>query len=302
VYHDDGDAWDFPRDYREHAAGTMKLLRASFTVDGPKAIARQEYAYGASRLVQNIVLTAGSPVLVFETEVDWKESGNMLRVAFPTGIRADHANCEIQFGYLKRPTTRNTMLEYARDEICAHHYIDLSQPDYGVALLNDCKYGHSALGHVLDLNLLRSPSYPDPEADRAMHRFTYALYPHEGDFVQAGVYRKGYELNVPLMLVEAQEPPASAVREPVQLVRIDHPHVMVEAVKKAEDSDHLIVRLYETAGTAARATIRFGLPCGLIEETDLLENPIAVLGESGTQVELQFAPFEIKTIRAAIPG
>ena len=302
VYHDDGDAWDFPRDYREHAAGTMKLRRAVYSVDGPKAYVEQEYEYGESRLKQKIALTAGSPLLVFETEADWRESGKMLRVAFPTGIHSDHANCEIQFGYLKRPTTRNTMFEYARDEICAHHYIDLSQPDYGVALLNDCKYGHSALGHVLDLNLLRSPSYPDPEADRAVHTFTYALYPHEGDVVHAGVYRKGYELNVPLTLVEAQEPPASAVREPVQLVGVDHPHVMVEAVKKAEDSDHLIVRLYETAGTAARATVRFGLPCAAIEEADLLENPIGVLRENGSQVELRFAPFEVKTIRARISG
>jgi alpha-mannosidase len=300
VYHDDGDAWDFPRDYREHKAKTMELRRATFTIDGPKAIVRQEYAYGESRLTQNIVLTAGSPLLVFETEADWKESGKMLRVSFPTGIRTDHANCEIQFGYLKRPTTRNTMLEYARDEICAHHYIDLSQPDYGVALLNDGKYGHSALGNVLDLNLLRSPSYPDPEADRAVHQFTYALYPHEGDFIRAGVYRQGYELNVPLTLVEAPETPAAAAREPVQLVLVDHPNVMVEAVKKAEDSDHLIVRLYETAGAAARAGVRIGLPCAAIAETDLMEKPISVLRENGSEVELSFAPFEVKTIRADI--
>lgn len=302
IYHDDGDAWDFPRDYRETAAGTMMLQRTAYSIDGPKAIVEQEYMYGESRLMQKIVLTAGSPLLVFETEADWRESGKMLRVSFPTGVRSDQVNCEIQFGYLKRPTTRNTMIEFARDEICAHHYIDLSQPDFGVALLNDCKYGHSALGHVLDLNLLRSPSYPDPEADRAVHAFTYALYPHAGDFVQAGVYRKGYELNIPLMMVEAPEQPAGAVREPVQLVRIDHPHVMVEAVKKAEDSDHLIVRLYETAGAAARGTVSFGLPCESIEETDLMENPVTVLQENGSQAELQFAPFEIKTIRARFQG
>jgi len=303
LYHDDGDAWDFPRDYREHPAGTMELRSMDYEVDGPRAIVRQEYAYGETRLTQNIVLTAGSPLIVFETEADWKESGKMLRVSFPTGIHTDHANCEIQFGYLKRPTTRNTMLEYARDEVCAHHYIDLSRPDYGVALLNDCKYGHSALGHILDLNLLRSPSYPDPEADRAVHRFTYALYPHEGDLVQAGVWRRGYELNVPLTLVEPQnpqEPPVAGKREPVQLVLVDHPNVMVEAVKKAEDSDHLIVRLYETAGAAASAKVRFGLPCVSVEETDLMENPLAVLRENGQEIELSFAPFEVKTIRADI--
>ncbi|WP_276355004.1 alpha-mannosidase [Cohnella caldifontis] len=304
VYHDDGDAWDFPRDYREKGAGTMRLEAIAAYVDGPKATVEQTYRFGDSVLTQRIALTSGSPLLEFATEADWRESGKMLRVSFPTAIRTEFANCEIQFGYLKRPTHRNTMTEFAKDEICAHRYIDLSQPDYGVALLNDCKYGHSALGGVLDLNLLRSPSYPDPTADRAVHRFTYALYPHAGDFVEAAVYRHGYELNVPLAIVEAQgrADGDGNVKEPISLVRVDHPYVMVEAVKKAEDSDHLIVRLYETAGTEADAAVSVGLPCESIEETDLMENPIAVLGTNASRAALRFAPFEIKTVRVRFPG
>lgn len=309
VYHDDGDGWDFPRDYREMVAGTMELENVSAYTDGPKAIIEQTYRFGESVLCQKVSLTAGSPVAMFETEADWRESGKMLRVSFPVNVRSDHAACDIQFGYLKRSTNRNTMFEFARDEICAHHFIDLSQPDYGVALLNDCKYGHSVLGNVMDLNLLRSPSYPDPAADRAQHKFTYALYPHEGDFIQAGVYRKGYELNCPLTVAEgsaaANDEAAAAAAEAaerrmLQLIQIDHPHVMVEAVKKAEDSDHLIFRLYEAAGTEASAAVSFGLECESIEETDLLERPIAALSENGSQVELRFAPFEIKTIRIGV--
>jgi alpha-mannosidase len=299
IYHDNGDAWDFPRDYREMVAGTMKLVKVVAYNEGPKAVVEQEYQYGESTLVQKIVLTMDSPILAFETEVNWRESNKMLRVSFPTTVSSNQVNCEIQFGYLKRPTTRNTSIEFAMDEICAHHYIDLSQPDYGVALLNDCKYGYSALNNVLDINLLRSPSYPDPTADRAEHKFTYALYPHAGDFIQASVYRKGYELNTPLTVVEASQAIA-AKHTPIQLIQVDHPYVMVEAVKKAEDSDHLIVRLYETAGTDASAVISFGLECLSIEETDLMESPIGLLSENDSRAELQFTPFEIKTIRVLL--
>lgn len=299
IYHDNGDAWDFPHGYRDTVAGVMKLERSTARIEGPKAIVEQEYHYGNSKLVQKIILTMDSSIVEFETEVDWQESSKMLRVSFPTNVSTDQVNCEIQFGYLKRPTTRNTMIEFAKDEICAHQYIDLSQPDYGVALLNDCKYGFSALHNVLDLNLLRSPAYPDPTADRAKHKFTYALYPHAGDFIQASVYRKGYELNTPMIMVEAHEAD-TAQHVPIQLIQIDHPYVMVESVKKAEDSDHLIVRLYETAGTMAKGMISFGLDCLLIEEADLMERPIHALQNNASQAELRFTPFEIKTLRVQL--
>ncbi|MFC5529932.1 alpha-mannosidase [Cohnella yongneupensis] len=299
IYHDDGDAWDFPQDFRDRLAGTMKLAKNEAYVEGPHAVLEQTYQYGESSLKQKIVLTAGENVLRFETEAEWKESGKMLRVAFPVNVFSDEVNCDIQFGFVKRPTTRNTMIEFAKDEICAHHYIDLSQYDYGVALLNDSKYGHSVRGRVIDLNLLRSPPYPDPLADRARHSFTYALYPHEGNLIDAGVTRKGYELNVPLTLTEGRTDRVGS-HKPVQLIAIDNQRVMLETVKKAEDSDRLIFRLFETAGTHARTKISFGLPCASIEEANLMEEPIGLLREKASEVELEFAPFEIKTLIVAI--
>lgn len=299
VYHDDGDAWDFPRDYREMIAGTMKLEGVKASQSGPYAVIEQEYRFGKSTLRQRISLEQGGELLRFDTEADWHEAGKMLRVAFPVNVAADLANCEIQFGVMKRPTTRNNQIEFARDEICAHHYIDLSQPDYGVALLNDSKYGHSAENGVLDLNLLRSPAYPDPKADAAVHKFTYALYPHEGDYIEAAVYRKGYELNIPLHIAEASAASrgADAMKLPESVVHIDHPNVMIEAVKKAEGSGHLILRLYETAGAGAKARLSLSLDCQTIEETDLLENETELLVERKNEASLCFTPFEIKTIR-----
>ncbi|WP_123041415.1 alpha-mannosidase [Cohnella candidum] len=302
VYHDDGDAWDFPRDYRDRAAGQMKLAKCSAYVEGPRAVLEQRYTFGESELIQKIILTSSDPVVRFETEADWKQSHSMLRVSFPVSVYSNEVSCDIQFGTIKRPTTRNTMIEFAKDEICAHHYIDLSQPDYGVALLNDCKYGHSVQGHVMDLNLLRSPDYPDPTADRARHQFVYALYPHVGDAIQAEVGRKGYELNVPLTLAEGKMQQGRERCEPVTLIRIDHPHVMLESVKKAEDSDHLILRLYETAGANAQADIAIGLACECIEESDLMEQPLHVLQEGSSWAALSFAPFEIKTLRVKLAG
>ncbi|WP_438432094.1 alpha-mannosidase [Gorillibacterium sp. sgz500922] len=301
VYHDDGDAWDFPQDYRERLAGTMRLETSRAYEDGPHAVLEQVYAFGSSQLVQRIRLSAGESVLRFETEADWNESGKMLRVSFPVNVFTDTVTCDIQFGSIKRPTTRNNQLEFARDEICAHHYIDLSEKGYGVALLNDGKYGHSVRGHVMDLNLLRSPLYPDPEADRAHHEFTYAVYPHAGDAIDAQVGRLGYELNLPLTVAECGEDTAgiTARQTPEPLITVGNPRIMLEAVKKAEDSDHLIFRLYETAGAHARSSIAFGFPCDTIEEANLLEEPVELLGEKASTVELDFKPFEIRTLRVA---
>jgi alpha-mannosidase len=299
VYHDPGDAWDFRQDYRQTDSLSMQLEESVPYQDGPTAGLIQRYRFGQSTLTQKVVLTHGSRRIDFVTHVDWQESGKMLRTSFPVQVRSDTVSCEIQFGYLKRPTHRNTMWDYAKDEICAHHWVDLSEPDYGVALLNDCKYGHRAEKNVLDLNLLRSTSYPDPEADRAEHHFTYALYPHKGDHVQAEVYKQGYDLNVPLQVIplsaESGEPGMLPLSK--EFLYLDHPNVMVETVKKTEDGEDLIIRLYETAGTHAATTLHFGFDVLEVWEADLMEVKLESIPVDEGKVELTFTPFEIKTLR-----
>jgi alpha-mannosidase len=302
VFSDDGDAWDFRQDYRMTGGTALQLEDAASFADGPTAGLVQRYRIGESRLTQRVLLTQGSRRIDFVTHVDWQESGKMLRTSFPVNIRTDVVSCDIQFGYLKRPTHRNTMWDYAKDEICAHHWIDLSEPDYGVALLNDCKYGHRAEGGVLDLNLLRSPSYPDPEADRAEHTFTYSLYPHPGDHIQAEVYKRGYELNVPLQVVAVPESnKTDKLAEMFAFLSLDHPNVMVEAVKQAEDGDDLIVRLYETAGTRVHTALRFGCEAREAWHSDLMENKLEAMPIEGNEIRLTFAPFEIITLRLTVP-
>ncbi|MEK0314702.1 alpha-mannosidase [Cohnella sp. 56] len=306
VYFDDGDAWDFPRDYRDMPVAGLSLERAAYRVEAHRAVAELVYRFGESTLQQTVSLLANGDTVEFETLADWRESGKMLRTSFNTSVLTDTASCEIQFGYLRRPTTRNTMQELARDEICAHRYIDLSETTYGVALLNDSKYGHRASGGTLDLNLLRSPSYPDPNADRAEHLFRYALLPHRGDHVFAGVARKGYEFNVPLALVESgsdASPSAAWNREHeacvggISWLSMEHPQVIIETVKKAEDDGRMVVlRLYESAGSPAQTRLRIGLPCVAVAESDLMENKLASLSFEDGSVPLFFRPFEIKTI------
>lgn len=301
IYHDEGDAWDFPPTYRQ--SGGMPLITEGLEsfVDGPTSGLLIRYRFGQTSLSQKVVLTAGSRRIDFVTEVDWKESGKMLRTSFPVNVRSDYANCEIQFGYIKRPTHRNTMWDYAKDEICAHHWIDLSEPNYGVALLNDCKYGHRAENNVLDLNLLRSPSYPDPEADRAKHTFIYSLYPHKGDHVQAEVYKRGYELNIPLRTVETSKTTglgsAAKLHGMDSFLKLDRRNIMIETVKLAEDSEDIILRLYETAGARILTNLYTGFQMSEAWLADLLEERIEPLDINEQTLRLTFAPFEIKTLR-----
>lgn len=294
VYHDEGDAWDFSLGYDEQTPHFFALEHSEAKLDGPRALIYQTYRYGQSTLHQTLVLTLGSRRLDFLTTVDWHEEHKMLRTSFPVAVSANEVTCDIQFGTLKRPTHRNTSWDMARTEICAHKYIDLSQGDYGVALLNDCKYGHKVTQNVLDLNLLRSPTYPDPQADRAEHTFTYSLYSHSGDHLQGKVMRAGYELNIPLRVS-----PGRRTWDGESLLTVTAPNIVVESIKKAEDSDNLILRLYESAGALTTTTIELNprLSVAAVWLTNLLEEPEA---QMELPLKLSLKPFEIVTLSLAV--
>ena len=296
VYRDDGDAWDIPMDYRDIAPRRFLLESAETFAQGPRAGVRHTYRFGRSQLCQEVVLFSGSRRVDFITTVDWQESASMLRTSFPVDVAATEATCEIQFGSIRRPTHRNTPADAAKFEVCAHKWVDLSDRGYGVALLNDCKYGHRVHGSILDLDLLRSPAYPDPMADRGRHCFTYSLYPHAGDHVIGAVARAGYELNVPL------RPLSSTVGDgplpqSTSWFEIQAPNIIVETVKRAEDGRGLIVRLYEAAGASTRTVLRCGLAPALAASTNLIEEDERPLEIAGSAVELAFRPFEIRTLR-----
>jgi alpha-mannosidase len=311
VYRDDGDAWDIPLDYGNQVPHPFPLVSSSARVDGPRAIVTQVYRLGHSQLSQEIILTSGSARLDFVSRLTWRETASMLRTSFPVAVHAEEATFEIQYGHIRRPTHRNTTWDLAKDEVAAHKWIDLSQRDYGAALINDSKYGHKVKNGVLELNLLRSvphpgpvqaqesavqPGQPDPVyTDQADHVFSYAFFPHPGDCISGNVVRTAYEFNYPLRVRSAQSHQGTRLAEDF-LLEVDHPNIVVEAVKKAEDSASTVVRLYEAAHASAHAVVRFANKMKTVAETDLMEEEFRLLASDTATVELDFKPFEIKTI------
>ncbi|MEI7634164.1 MAG: glycoside hydrolase family 38 C-terminal domain-containing protein [bacterium] len=293
-------AWDFPIHYDERAPGHFQLVLAKSRIDGPRAVMHQVFKYGGSRLTQDVILTAASRRIDFVTDVDWHESQKMLRTSFAADVRADAAVCGIQFGSVRRNTHRNTVTDFVKVESCAHKWVDLSEGDYGLALLTVAKYGHRLFGNVIDLNLLRSSGFPDPTSDQLVHRFTYSILPHSGDHVDAGVVRAAYELNMPLRVVGLESCKEVATCPPPSFLSVTDPNVVVETVKKAEDSPDAIVRLYESAGRCVKVALQYSLPVSSATLVDLLEeNPVPIDGCDG-RVELRFRPFEIQTLRLSL--
>lgn len=300
VYEDTGDAWDFPIYYDEKSSELLQLIDSSVYIDGPQVIRETKFqtVSGQSTLEQKVVLTSGKRRIDFITSVDWNESSKMLRTSFPVNVFAQEATCEIQFGNIKRPTHRNTSWDMAKYEVCAHKWVDISQGDYGVALLNDCKYGHKLLDNVLDLNLLRSSNYPDPEADRGQHQFTYSLFPHKGDYIGGGVVKAGYELNVPLQAIPVSL--AEKTDIPASLMTVEAGNIIVESVKKCEDSNDLIIRLYECHGMGTRSKVDFGFIIKDILLVDLMEKETSQESFHKNTMTLAFKPFEIHTLKVCI--
>ncbi|MEN6372417.1 MAG: alpha-mannosidase [Armatimonadota bacterium] len=295
VYEDNGDGWDFPLDYDKKAPAYFKLESSKAAVDGPKATVEQVYKFNDSTFTQEISLVAGSRRIDFTTNVDWRETHKMLRTSFPVAVKSDYATCEVQFGNIKRPTHRNTSWDQAKVEVCAQKWVDISDRGYGVAVLNTGKYGYKTLGNTIDINLLRSATYPDPVTDKGQHEFTYSLFPHTGDHVEGCVVKEAYELNVPMRLSSVDSHPGT-LPEMASFCSVDSPHIIVETIKKAEDSDAVIVRLYEAHGASGSAKVTMGFPVKSASKVNLLEESPEKVKNEGNVIQFAFQPFEVITL------
>ncbi len=288
------DAWDVDIFHLEKRAEGPAAKTCRVIERGPlRAAVAFEYDLSpSSTLTQVVSLTALSPRLDFSTEVEWHERHRFLKVEFPLDVRAMNATYEVQFGHLQRPTHFNTSWDMARFEVVAHHWADLSDPEVGVALLNDSKYGYATHGSTMRLSLLRAPTAPDPEADQGHHIFRYALLPHPGAPQTAGVIEEGYRFNMPLHLL-----PASAQSSQRSFFSVTNPAVVLDTVKKAEDSDEIVVRLYEARGAHGAARLLTSLPVQSARRCNLLEDPDpgAPLAWPSGGLEFTFRPFEIVT-------
>ncbi len=299
VYIDEGDAWDIPIGYADRAPEYFRLSNVAANIDGPKASLKQTFTYGNSVLEQEIALIHGSRRIDFITKVDWRERQKMLRTSFPVNARNTEAVCEIQFGAVRRPTHRNTTWDMAKFEVCAQKWIDLSDAGYGVALLNDCKYGHKVYQNILDLDLLRGPIYPDPEADLGHHEFTYALYPHQGDYSDGQVTQAGYELNIPLAITPLAVRSVGKLPSSGSFIAVRPGNIIIDTVKKAEDSRGVIIRLYESAGRETEAELEIHFPYQAMELVSLMEERYDQ-SKLRDGARLAFAAYEIHSLHFAL--
>ncbi len=175
----------------------------------------------------------------------------------------------------------------------AHKYVDLSQSDYGVALLNDSKYGYSVKNGNLSLNLLRSQNYPGEGADLGKHEFKYALYPHNGSLYDSDVEEISYNYNFPLV-------PGRSVSKLAPFMTFEKKNIMIETVKMCELSQDYIVRAYETKGVPTAVTATADKRFDSVTLTNMLEDEICNLSLENSKFTIDFKPFEVHTFRLSL--
>jgi len=293
------DNWDIDSDQQHKMRREDRLKRLEVVADGPLQLRlRCEYELGDhSQLTQDVVFHALSPQVDFETVVEWREKHALLKAGFETDVLAAAARHEIQYGHVERPTHQNRPADQAQFEVCNHRWTDLSENRFGVAVLNDCKYGIGVAGGDLRLTLIKSGTHPDPRGDAGRHAFTYAFLPHACGFSSESVVRPGYELNVRPMVCEAGDDAGPLD----SLLTIDAPNVICESIKWAENGPAFTVRLYEAERSGTAATIGLGVPVKEVTETNMLEENPKAVRVARNAVRLYFRPFEIKTLRL-VPG
>jgi len=246
-----------------------------------------------STITQKILVYSESRRIDFRTEIDWHENHVILKVAFPTTIHTNKANYEIQFGNVERPNHSNTSWDAAKFEVCAQKWGDLSDENYGVSVLNDCKYGYSADGGEMSLTLIKCGTDPNPVSDEGYHSFTYSLYPHEGNARRGGTIKEAYLLNRPLEAVYTEG--GGKLDDKFSLVSTDCDNIIIETVKKAESGDGIVVRMYDACNMKTQPVLKFGFEAEKVYLCDLLENPVEEIG-SGTEVKVDAGNFEIVTL------
>ena len=290
------DAWEI-EDHAQYKRWTVDT-EATLTpvTDGTRAGICIERKYFHSTIKQTVWLYSDDARIDFDNEIDWQDPHQILKAEFPLDVHAMSATYDVQFGHVTRPTHANTSWDEAKFEIYAHKWVDVAEHGYGVALLNDCKYGHSILGSTLALTLLKCPTAPYEKADRGLHTFTYSLLPHVGDFRDAGVIAESWALNQPLMST-----PVSAhggiLDETFSYVSCDADNIVISALKKAENDDGLIVRMYDAFD--CKSTVKVKIPEGFSKAylCDLLEREQSELAVTDGTVTLPVSNFEIVTLK-----
>ncbi|MFP4198365.1 MAG: alpha-mannosidase [Halanaerobium sp.] len=289
-------AWDIDIYYQEKEYEVDQLQKMKIEKLSDRIVVNLEWEFLDSTISQQMIVYANQRRIDFKTEVDWQEEQILLKAAFPVDIRSTKATYEIQFGNVERNTHWNTSWDYAKFETVGHKWADLSERDYGVSLLNDCKYGYDIKDQTMRLSLIKSGVYPDPTADQGRHSFCYSLYPHGGDWFEAETVKEAYELNYPLQTVISE---SDGGKEPQQksFVEIEAESTILETVKKAEAGDDLILRFYEYGNRREKVRVKMNSEIKNIKECSLVEENIKEIESDDLNFEFEIKPFEIKTFK-----
>ncbi|HWZ01928.1 MAG TPA: glycoside hydrolase family 38 C-terminal domain-containing protein, partial [Edaphobacter sp.] len=297
------DAWNIDPGTLDHMTPIDQVDSVTVTDRGQlRATIRVTRTWQSSHFIQDISLDAYADTVRISNDIDWHETHVLLKAAFPLAATGPKATYEIPYGSIERTTTRNNSWEKAKFEVPAMRWADLGDTKQGLSILNDSKYGYDAAGNTLRITLLRSATWPDEVADKGRQQFTYALYPHAGTWKQAQTVRRGYELNDPLK-AEQVFPHTGTLPAEHSWASIENPNVTLTAIKKAEDSDALVFRMYEWAGTASDVKLHIPPGATYAIETNLMEKPEgAHLNLSADVVTVPIKPYEILTVQAIYPG
>lgn len=287
----DNDAWDIDIFYQQKMREITDLTKFEVTECGALQMKiHMEWNYMSSFIAQDMVLYSDSRRIDFKTFVDYHEQHQLMKAAFPVDIRSTYGTYDVQYGNVRRPNHWNTSWDQARFESVAHRWADLSERNYGVSLLNDCKYGHDIKDNVIRISLLKAGTHPDHLQDQGQHVFTYALLPHGGDFVEGNVVQEAYALNDPMQTAEGV-----CTFGAESFVTFDNDQVELDAVKKSEDGKYLVIRFHEFAGSAQKVTVRPGFAFREWTECDLRERPLGEWSRD-KEIALDLHAYEIKTI------
>jgi alpha-mannosidase len=286
------DAWDIDIYYQQKMDEITDLVKCELIEDGPlSAVIEFQWNYKDSIIQQRMRMYANTARIDFQTNIDWQEPQKLVKAAFPVDIRTTEATYDIQFGNVKRPTHWNTSWDWARFETVGHQWADLSEKGYGVSLMNDCKYGYDIKDDVMRLTLLKASTYPDPKADIGHHQFTYSLYPHQGDWYEGGTVQEAWSLNQPLTWNKGRKKD-----EQLSLMTFSTRNIMLDAMKKAEDDNTVILRFHDFSGGRQMVELKSEQTVISWQECDLLENPIGDIHDS-SEITVLVKPYEIKTFK-----
>ena len=291
------DAWELQRSANDKEYDVSDAYDVYTVVDGARTGIHYKKKHMESEIEQTIWFYENMPRIDFETKINWQQKRQILKVSFPVDINTDSATYEIQFGTTKRPTHYNTSWEHAKYEVCAHKYADISEGNYGVSMLNDCKYGHDIHDSDMRLTLVKSAWNPGNMGDfndMGIHQFTYSIYPHAGDVSTCDVVKHAYDLNLPMTAKKATG--KGNLPSEYSLVSISTDNVVIETVKEAEYSEETVIRMYETKNTRGKATIKLGFDVSEAYIANLSEKKQKALTVKNNSVVIDYKPFEIITL------